>query len=929
MNSRDSLELVVINQEFTIKKETLYKLVDPKSTTHLESLGGVSVLTKKLLSHPDKGISTDSLEKRQIEYGTNTIPPPYRKTIFNFIWDSMKDKTLIILMVAAVASVSIGIYQSILEKSSAWLEGTVITGAILIVIAVNSINDYRKQKRFSSLEKVKNSMRLVKVYRDNEPMQISFTELHVGDILYIGIGDVVPCDGVLISGDYIKTNESSMTGESDLVEKNTIDPFFLSGTTVEDGKGKILATAVGVNSMYGKSMMSVQTNIEQTPLQVKLGNLASKIAKYGSAVAIFLMTVLVVEYFLNNSAGNFLGIFNDLTQIFIIGVTIIVVAVPEGLPLAVTLSLAYATIQMLKDNNLVRHLNACETMGNATAICSDKTGTLTMNVMTVVEGKVFENDLDKINDYVIDKNFDNFQHLVNCININSEAYEIERNGKKTFVGSKTDIALLEYTKKLGFSYVETRKNANIVSTKPFSSERKKMSCIVKNDKDETFEYVKGASEIILKKCKFYVDKNNDIVSIQNYKNEISELINTYASESLRTVCCAFRKINSDVNVNNNSIVFLGLFGIEDPVRPEATAAVKQCQKSGIVVRMVTGDNEQTAKSIAKKCGIYKEGDLVMEGPVFRDISEQERDILIPKLRVLARSSPNDKKILVEALKRLGETTAVTGDGTNDAPALKLSDVGFSMGIAGTEVAKEASDIVLMDDNFASLVKAVLWGRSVYDSIRKFIQFQLTVNISAVTIAVVTSLVSAFTTSGKPISALRAIQLLWINLIMDTVAALALSTDYPDNKLLDRKPQKKSQNIISGDMKRMIFIQAIYQIVTGLGLFFFGYLFFGNDALRINTMIFNTFVFQQIFNELNCRSISRDMNIFRGIFKNKFFLPIFFGTIVIQVGIIMFAGFIFSTTPLSFLEWTLCLVLALGTFPIGILVRLLDRLFLEN
>lgn len=445
----------------------------------------------------------------------------------------------------------------------------------------------------------------------------------------------------------------------------------------------------------------------------------------------------------------------------------IVVAVPEGLPLAVTLALAHATNRMLKDNNLVRHLSACETMGNATTICSDKTGTLTQNRMTVVRGSVLETEFnyeDIPSNLLTNLTKSNSFHkkaLINLvatsININSSAVETEnQKGDLEFTGSKTEIALLEWTRKLEFDYNHTRKNVNVAEIIPFSSDRKKMSTIIKHTLDSTinkdlllpsstpnpahFLVCKGASEIVLKACDKYINEQGKTVPLdKSIREMLTKKINVYAEDALRTIGVAFKPLpttytpptneNSESCVDDDSeLIFMGIFGIKDPVRDEVPNAVKQCQMAGVVVRMVTGDNLITAKSIATQCGILHDDGIVMEGPAFRRLSPQHMDSIVGKLQVLARSSPLDKQILVNCLKRIGETVAVTGDGTNDAPALRSADVGFSMGIAGTEVAKEASDIVLLDDNFASLVRAVIWGRSVYHSVRKFLQFQLTVNV---------------------------------------------------------------------------------------------------------------------------------------------------------------------------------------------------------
>jgi len=519
------------------------------------------------------------------------------------------------------------------------------------------------------------------------------------------------------------------------------------------------------------------------------------------------------------------------------------------------------------------------------------------------------------------------------------------------------------TRKLGYEYKTARAAAEIVELFPFSSESKKMATIVKNSSktfDESLEaegrnilYTKGASEIILRDCSKFVDANGKIQPIDaTMRAFLGKKIETYAKEALRTLCVAFKPLVVDFpqkpsvilkveaedspesyayEESSYDMILLGIFGIQDPVRPEVPIAVLACQKAGIVVRMVTGDNAETARAIAQQCGILTKGGIVIEGPEFRILDIDSMDALVPKLQVMARSSPLDKQILVQCLKRLGETVAVTGDGTNDAPALKSADVGFSMGIAGTEVAKEASDIVLLDDNFASLVKAVVWGRSVYDSVRKFLQFQLTVNITAVVVTLLTSLISTVASpTNTPISALSAIQLLWVNLIMNTFAALALATDKPNEFLLERKPAKKTAPLINKDMWKQIIGQAFYQIIVCFILFLRSDIIMGRTEIDprtgadkfANAIVFNTFVFCQLFNEWNCRSISRDINIFRGVLQNRIFLCVVIFSVTLQVLIVEFGGYTFHTMPIGWKSWLICIAFGFGSIPVGFFIRLI-------
>ncbi|KAI8806547.1 hypothetical protein BJ742DRAFT_898964, partial [Cladochytrium replicatum] len=963
--------------KFEITPDQLNELVDPKSPEKLQALGGLRAIISKLRTDPAKGLTTVNaagttpvdLSWRHESYGVNELPQPKEVSLLEFMWNAMKDKILIILAVAAVLEIGIGIYKTLSAgEPTGWIDGLAICLAIIIVVMVGSVNDYRKQAQFRKLNNFGRSLITVKVIRDGQQVVIPTKELVVGDICVVEAGDVLPADGVFIEGFNVQCDESAQTGEPISINKShEKDPFFLSGTKVTNGVGRMVTIAVGTNSMNGRSMMALEVEPDQTPLQEKLSRLADLIAKVGGGTALGMVVLLIVLYFsLRRGDKPVVDVVKDMLDVLISGVTLIVVAVPEGLPLAVTLSLAYATIRMLKDQNLVRHLMACETMGNATTICSDKTGTLTLNRMTVVAGVAseinFELDdipsafleLAVINQANPDHHRQVLSLLATSLNMNSTATETTKSdGTREFSGSKTEISLLQFTEKIGFPYSASRESNEVVEIVPFSSQRKRMSTIVGKD-SEYILFTKGASEIILGGATRYVNKRGQVVPLDAARRaKFEETINQYASQALRTIAFGFRPVGSSEITSQNpetdsdastadredlrdvmEIILFGIVGIQDPLRPEVPGAVKQCQKAGVLVRMVTGDNLATARAIARGCGILTRDGIVMEGPQFRQLSPDEMDEILPKLQVLARSSPNDKQILVNALRRIGDTVAVTGDGTNDAPALKAADVGFSMGIAGTEVAKEASDIVLMDDNFASLVKAVMWGRSVYDSVRKFLQFQLTVNVSAVVITVFTSVYSTIVYK-VPVPALTAIQLLWVNLIMDTFAALALATDPPTAALLNRRPSSRAESLISFDMWRMIIGQGIYQIIACLFLYLAGANLWpekvighqsGQNGLDLHTagMVFNSFVMMQLFNEINARSITKNLNIFAGIHRNFIFIGIWVGTILVQALLIEYGGLVFKTDPngLDLVDWMICIAFGAGSLVVGVLIRLL-------
>lgn len=742
--------------------------------------------------------SSDSFADRKRIFKDNRLPEKKPKSFLQLAWIAYNDKVLILLTVAAVVSLALGIYQSVRaptaeeiasgehEARVEWVEGVAIIVAILVVTLVGALNDFQKERQFVKLNKKKEE-RMVKVVRSGKSQEISVYDIMVGDVVHLEPGDLIPVDGILIDGHNVRCDESSATGESDIIKKSSaddvyqaiasntaskkLDPFILSGGKVSEGVGTFLATSVGVNSSYGKILMSLKDEGQTTPLQSKLNILAEYIAKLGLGAGLLLFLVLFIKFLarLSSITGGAEAKGQRFLQIFIVAVTIIVVAVPEGLPLAVTLALAFATTRMLKDNNLVRLLRACETMGNATTVCSDKTGTLTQNKMTVVAGTIGtasrfgdrdapvskvaaknhqlnekeENESD-VSSAEFAKTLDeNTKDLLRAsIVLNSTAFEGEENGQPIFVGSKTETALLSFAQiHLGLGPVaEERANADIVQMVPFDSGRKCMAVVLKLSNGRFRMLVKGASEILIGKCTRIIQDpthgTTDAPARPEQIEDLNNIVTSYASRSLRTIGLLYRDFEqwpprgatsrddsrqADFDTVFRDMTFLGVVGIQDPLRAGVTEAVRDCQIAGVFVRMVTGDNLMTAKAIATECGIFTAGGIAMEGPIFRRLTPKQLNQVIPRLQVLARSSPEDKKLLVGHLKKLGETVAVTGDGTNDAPALKTADVGFSMGIAGTEVAKEASAIILMDDNFASIVKAIQWGRTVNDAVKKFLQ----------------------------------------------------------------------------------------------------------------------------------------------------------------------------------------------------------------
>ncbi|CEI92331.1 Putative Calcium-translocating P-type ATPase, PMCA-type [Rhizopus microsporus] len=1010
---------------FAFLPEQLSALVDPKNLPLLRAYGGVEGVAKGLHvdlrsglipnapnhqpisldqiinnKKDDSVFDADLLERTPTVHSLGARQLTHRTdiTISSPDVTAFPQRRKILLAIAAVVSLGVGLYEDIAVPEYdtfghripgvKWVEGVAIIVAILLVVLVGSVNDYQKEKQFRKLNAKKEDRVAT---RESMVIMISVHDIQVGDILHLEPGDIAPVDGIFIEGHNLKCDESAATGESDAVRKqpwqvceryarqdsskppsHLPDPFIISGSKVLEGVGTYLVISIGQNSYYGRTMMALRSEPESTPLQEKLNQLAEMIAKLGSAAGLLMLIVLLIRYFVSWRYGvpdQPTTIVLDIMKILIVVVTIVVVAVPEGLPLAVTLALAYATQRMLKDNNLVRVLAACETMGNATTVCSDKTGTLTQNKMTVVAGafgssfsfekspKEEEEDvvaIANVSSHVSKPALD----LINqSIAVNSTAFEGENEkGEPCFVGNKTETALLQFSRDLHAEhYGKLRSLWPIEQLYPFSSERKAMATVMQYPHPITKKvmyrvHVKGASEIILNLCSFVLSldmqQDDEPVATTDLTSEdrvrIEQTIQNYAKRSLRTIGIAYRDfeewppkgasgVSEDSNddqvpyedlVHDKNLTFIGVVGIEDPLREGVPEAVQACQRAGVFVRMVTGDNLVTAKSIAKQCGIYTPGGIVMEGPAFRKLTLAEMDAILPRLQVLARSSPEDKRILVSRLRELGDIVAVTGDGTNDGPALKMADVGFSMGIAGTEVAKEASSIILMDDNFSSIVKAIMWGRCVNDAVKKFLQFQLTVNITAVML----TFISAVASSDQK-SVLTAVQLLWVNLIMDTFAALALATDPPTLELLARNPEPRNAPLITFRMWKMIIGQAIFQVVVTLVLLYSSVLNYPSDSVVLQTVVFNTFVFCQIFNEINCRRIDNKLNIFTNILANKFFIVIFFICVLGQVVIVQFGGPAFQVIALDGIHWAIAIVVGLLSIPIGVVIRLIpDHLF---
>ena len=760
-----------------------------------------------------------------------------------------------ILCGAAVISLVLGILTEGLAEG--WMEGASILLAVIIIVTVTSGNNYLKEKQFQKLNAMATA-KDVHVYRGGDLIKMSVYDLLVGDIVQISTGEIFSVDGILIEGHDIEVDESSLTGEPILIKKKVpvtydekITPFLISSSRLMSGTGLMLVAGVGRTSYYGKLKLKIQAEQDETPLQIKLSDLADKVGQVGmfSAAATFLAMFihLIYDCFME---GNFVEAFvsmdtvNEVIEYFIIAVSIVVVAVPEGLPLSVTIALAYSVGKMKDENNLVRYLQACETMGGADNICSDKTGTLTMNKMSVTRIFIEERVHDVVEKEVCSKNNAALFCLGICNNSSANPKFIAERGAPFRVeqnGNKTECALLEVAYNWGYDYEKFRNRDRIKKTFPFSSEKKKMATVYEDEKGKMYLFVKGAPDFMIPACSHFINQDGGVSKInEQFLSSLDNAIADFAAGTLRTLMLTYKEVKSipeSWDEIEQGLIVLGMVGIKDPLREGIKHAVEQCHEGGVLVRMVTGDNKATAIAIAKEAGILdqewqpSEGDYtVMEGKEFRQFvgglvnegTEKEPDetvgnmdnfmLVRDQLRVLARSSPDDKYLITTGLKKLDHVVAMTGDGTNDAPALKKADIGFAMGIAGTEVAKEASGIILLDDNFCSIVTAMKWGRNIFDSIRKFLQFQLTVNF----VALVMAFVGGAILRESP---LNPIQMLWVNLIMDTLASLALATEPPTDELLKRKPYSKRESLITSQMWKFIICQGIMQILI-LGVILF-------------------------------------------------------------------------------------------------------------
>lgn len=864
------------------------------------------------------------LESRK-KYGVNILTPPEKEPLWKQFLEKFTDPLIIILMIAGVLSIGISFYEyfGLNEGFTVFFEPIGIFVAILLATGLAFYFELKADKEFAILNQV-NDDELVEVIRNCNATQIPKKDVVVGDVVIINTGAEVPADGELLECVSLNVDESTLTGEPmchKSVDEKDFDPdatyptnHVLKGTKVMEGHGIFRVTAVGDKTENGKVFVAAQIDDSvKTPLNEQLDGLSDLITKlsYGFAALVVIGRLLI--YFLGDNSMEWAHITAYVLQTLMIAVTLIVVAVPEGLPMAVTLSLAYSMRRMLKTNNLVRKMHACETMGATTVICTDKTGTLTQNQMSVEEAQFYGLANQALGT-------DETSRLIKeGIALNSTAsLDLSNPDKPVVLGNPTEGALLLWLRNNGIDYRNLKEDANVVEELPFSTERKYMATVVDSAQLEgkRILYVKGAPEIIRSLCK-QIDKNVNIA-------DIDRQLTDYQNRAMRTLGFAYQVLNdSDMAIADGKVVadnltFMGIVAIADPVRKDVPAAVQKCMAAGINVKIVTGDTPGTAKEIGRQIGLWTKKDsdsAIITGAEFEKLSDDELDKKVLGLKIIARARPLDKKRLVESLQRNNQVVAVTGDGTNDAPALKAAHVGLSMG-DGTSVAKEASDITIIDNSFSSICRAVMWGRSLYQNIQRFLLFQLTVNVAACFIV----LVGAFMGTESP---LTVTQMLWVNLIMDTFGAMALASLPPSQSVMKDKPR---------DRKAFILTKPMMKDILGVGGFFFLllvvflYIFQHTEITQMTdllhcklgeanglspyeqTLLFSIFVWTHLWYMFNTRSFETGKSFFQLKMSKEFFTIvaiIFIGQIVIVEVLYDF----FNCTPMKLIDWVIIVVLS--------------------
>ena len=855
-----------------------------------------------MIRYNPEGLSTQEVAESRRLHGDNVITPPKDDSAWKLFAEKFRDPIIRVLLVAAALSLVIAVIEG------NFTEPVGIICAIILATCVGFWFEWDAMRRFRRLNQVNDDVP-VKVLRECSVREIPRRDVVAGDVVYIESGETVPADGELVEAVSLRINESTLTGEPE-VGKTTVEADFdadatypsnavMRGTTVSDGYGVFVVTAVGDASEAGRvtEQATVESD-EQTPLNRQLTRLSHLIGKAGIVLSVLIFLVMVLKSYLSGAllSGDWLQTSQQVLHIFMVSVAIIVMAVPEGLPMSITLSLAMSMRRMLKTHNLVRKMHACETMGAVTVICTDKTGTLTQNRMSVAEMKRYDNLP--------------LHELAEVIAANTTAF-LDAEGH--IIGNPTEGALLDWLRREGEQYTSLREGAKIVDRLTFTTERKYMATIIESGiSGRLLLCVKGAPEIVRAMC--VPDERGQ---------EIHEQLLAFQNRAMRTLGIAWTETTETEcgkAIEAGNLHFAAVAAISDPVREDVPAAVKQCLAAGIAIKVVTGDTPATAREIARQIGLWN--DAVdgernhMTGTEFAAMSDEELLERVQELKIMSRARPLDKQRLVRLLQQKGEVVAVTGDGTNDAPALNFANVGLSMG-TGTSVAKDASDITLLDDSFASIATAVMWGRSLYRNIQRFVLFQLTINFAAIVVC----FVGAVFGTDLP---LTVVQILWVNIIMDTFAAMAMASLPPNPEVMREKPRPRDEFIITPAMARTIFTCGTIIVAVLLGMMFYWTVTTGGMNVRQLTLFFSTFVFLQFWNMFNAKGFETRHSVFTCLRGCREFFLILVAIAAGQVLIVEFGGEVFRTEPLPAREWAevigLTSLLAVG----GEIVRAVRR-----
>ena len=888
-----------------------------------------------MIGSKNQGLTSEQVLENRRLHGENILTPPEKIPLWKQFLEKFEDPIIRILLFAWVLSLGISCvhcWGPEQEGFKAFLEPLGIFIAIILASTIGFIFEVKAAKAFEVLNTVNDDI-MVTVLRDGKIQEVSRKEIVVGDVVMLNTGDEVPADGVLLDAQSLQINESTLTGEP-VISKSVVEADFdhdatypsnrvLRSTTVVDGNGVMCVDMVGDATEYGKVNRGAQIDNDlETPLQIQLKKLAGVISKLGYSAAGVTFILLSFKVIVADEAMGTLDIVSSLLNSFMIAVTLIVVSVPEGLPMSVTLSLALSMNRMLKTNNLVRKMHACETMGATTVICTDKTGTLTQNRMQVHETNFFalkEQSLAADSKSLLIKE---------GISVNSTANLNHEDGSVKTIGNPTEAALLLWLDKAGVDYMPLREKAEVVSRLTFSTERKYMATVVDSQSGKKVLYVKGAPEIVLSLC----DKV-DGVETENRVEDLHDAIETklceYQSMAMRTLGFAYKVLDekadtapyTDGKLQEKDLTFMGFVAISDPVREDVPDAVKSCLEAGIDVKIVTGDTPGTAREIGRQIGICDNSvsaENIITGPEFEALSDEDASKIVKALKIMCRARPMDKQRFVRLLQEQDAVVAVTGDGTNDAPALKAAQVGLSMG-DGTSVAKEASDITIIDNSFTSIARAVMWGRSLYKNIQRFLLFQLTINVAACFIVMIGSLIGTS-------SPLTITQMLWVNLIMDTFAAAALASLPPSWNVMKERPRKSGENgdfIITKSMSVNIFVVAALFVIIQLGMLWY---LNGNGGMTVyeQSLFFTFFVMLQFWNMFNAKAYMTGETAFKGLSSNYTFIIVCVAILVGQILIVTFGGEMFNVVPLSLKDWLLITVSTSLVLWLGEVKRLFSK-----